>query len=196
MRGAFSVQRAVVLLLGVSAGLATGCNSSSEPSLPIAGTAAKPGMLPPELRCTAARTDDGQSVIRYEIRNVGSETIYIPNGRHMPYVFTRDPGTLVIMQGVNRPEPNVIYEMRQIALTRPLAPAGVLTGEVALPPKTLRDHFDAHPVPPTLQHGAIQVRCEAGWGTTAITKRDQMSIHEFYTWQSTVSAGPFLVVLP
>jgi hypothetical protein len=185
-----------VLLLGVSTRLATGCNANSGPSVPIAGTTAKPGVLAPEIRCTAARADDGQSVIRYEIRNVGSETIYIPSGRHMPYVLARDPDTLVIMQGVNRPDPNAIYEMPQIALTRPLAPAGALAGEVALPPKMLRDHFDAHPTPPRLLHGAIQVRCEAGWGTTAITKRDQMSIHDFYTWQSMVGAGPFQVVLP
>lgn len=185
-----------MLVLGVSAGLVTGCNSSSGPSVPITGTAVKPSVLPPEIRCAEARADGGQSLIRYEIRNVGSETIYIPDGRQMPYVLARDPDTLVIMQGVNRPDPNTIYEMLPIALTRPLAPGDVLTREVALPPKMLRDQFDVHPTPPSLLHGAIQISCEAGWGTTAITKRDQMSIHDFYVWQNTVAVGPFQVILP
>jgi hypothetical protein len=111
-------------------------------------------------------------------------------------VLARDPHTLVIMQGVNRPDPNTIYEMLPIALTRPLAPGEVLTREVALPPKMLRDQFDVYPTPPSLLHGAIQIVCEAGWGTTAITNRDQMSIRDFYMWQSMVTVEPFLVTLP
>jgi len=149
------------------------------------------------MRCAAIPAGDGGVVVRYEIRNVGSETIYILDGRRMPYVFARDPNTLVIFQGVNTPRLGSIYEFPRIALTRPLVPAATITGEVVLPPKQLHDHYYIHPTPPNLQHGTIQVRCEVGWGTTSITNLDQVSMRELLVeWQKVVGYGPFEVVLP
>lgn len=193
-----SMQRVLVIALACSELIAAGCGSPCGGSTgAAAGGSSSHGSAQAEIRCAAESTGSGEVVIRYEIRNAGPNTIHILDGKHMPYLLARDPHTLVILQGIHTPELGTIHEMPGIALTRPLEPAGVVTGEVVLPPKLLHDHYEIHPTPPSLQHGTVRVRCEVGWGTTAITTRDQMSIRQLVLdWQKVAGYGPVEVVLP
>jgi hypothetical protein len=106
--------------------------------------------------------------------------------------------TLVILHGVNPPDPNRLHNMIEIPLTRPLAPGERLAGQQVLPAKMLRDHYGEQPAPDALLHGTIQVRCDVGWGTSPITaaSRRGMSIQQLLAWQQITSFGPFDVVLP
>ncbi len=156
------------------------------------------GLIPAEIRCAAEPTSDGRIIVRYQIRNVGLETIHILDGRHMPYQLALDPTTLVILHGVNPPEPGKLYNMIDIPLTRPLAAGQRFGGEVVLPTGTLRDHFRRHPIPASLAHGTIQVRCEVGWGVSPITaaNRLQMTMPRLLAWQQIARYGPISVTLP
>jgi len=154
--------------------------------------------MPPEIHCAAAPTDDGRTIVRYQIRNVGPEVIHILDGQRMPYRLATAANTLEILHGINPPDPDKLYNMIEIPLTRPLAAGESFAGEVVLPTKTLRDHYGEQPTPDSLLHGTIQVRCEVGWGPTAITAADRgrMSIQQLVAWQQLTGCGPFNVVLP
>ena len=191
--------RTLVLVPVILMMLLFGCNSRSDRLRNKANVASENSApIPPEIHCAAARTDEGVVIIRYHIRNAGTATIHILDGRRMPYQIARDPNTLIVLQGVNPPDPpGALYELPEIPLTRPLASGEVFTGEVALPTKMLRDHHTGlRPTPPTLLHGTIHIRCEAGWGATPITAREHMTMSELFAWQQLTGYGPFDVVLP
>jgi hypothetical protein len=185
----------------VSALIASGCNTVREPAVPepaltnsVGRVAAGSGS--PELYCATSTDNKGQITLRYELHNTRSETIYILNGRRMPYRLVRGPRTLVIFQGVNPPRPNTMYPITEIPVTRPLPPGAVFSGKVALPPRTIAHHYEWGPTPATLQHGPIQVHCEVAWGSTPITQNDQVSMAQLLAWQRIVAYGPIDVVLP
>lgn len=185
-----------VFVLGVVAVTTTDCNSVREPVRNhFTGSADKDNPTPPEIRCTAAQTNDGQPIVRLQIRNVGTETIHILADRGMPYQLARDSNTLVIVQGINKPETDVVYEMAGVPSTRPLAPGRGLAWDVPVGRKMLQDHYLRRPAPASLQHGTIHVRCEVGWGPLP-TRPDKMSLDEVLAWQRIEGYGPFDIVLP
>lgn len=153
--------------------------------------------MAPEIHCSATPAQDGRVVIRYEIHNAGTDPIHLIDGKRLPYQIV-DGTTLVILHGVNPPDPDRLYNMIEIPLTRLLASGERVTGEQTLPMKTLRDHYGEQAAPATLLHGTIQVRCDVGWSTTPITaaSRRGMSIQQLLAWQQVASFGPFPVVLP
>ena len=191
--------RAVVLAIALTAPTLAECNSAPESAHNRAtDTIRMDGPKPPEIDCATVRSNDGHTRVRYEIRNAGAETIYMQNGRRMPYQFARDANTLVIIQGVNRGEPGTIYEMFERPLTRPLAPGTTFAGEVVLGANVLHDHYGGRAAPQSLQHGTFQVVCEVGWGLTPITEAVQrtMSGSELFAWQQVSTSKPLTVVLP
>jgi hypothetical protein len=188
---------AVALGLALAALSATGCNPT-----PSRTSAAEPARrdppMPPQIQCTVTPTSDGRTTVRYEIRNPGADVLYLLDGRHMPYRLAVGSDTLEILHGVNPPDPNKLYNMIEIPLTRPFAPGEHVTGEVVLPAPTLRDHYGEQPTPDRLLRGTIQVRCTVGWGTTPIAAADRarMSIQQLLAWQQLTSFGPISVTLP
>ena len=185
-----------VVALALAALNAVGCNSTLDVAPLAARTASRPDTpIPPKIDCTAEPLDGGRTVVRYKIRNIGSTTIHIVDGRHMPYRIARNENTLVIFQGVNPPDPGTAYAITQIPLTRPLKSGEVVAGEVVLPTMTLRDHYGSYPTPASLLHGLIQVRCEVGWGITPITEQTQISMRGLIAWQHVTGIGPFPVIL-
>jgi hypothetical protein len=190
----FVSRAALVLILLALTGV--DCNSAPEPVRNrVTGSAGEDGPTPPEIRCAAAQGKDGRPIVRFKVRNVGTETIHILAGRGMPYELARDSNMLVILQGVNKPEPGVIYELQPIPPTRPLAPGAGLAWDVPVGEKMLPDHYLLRPAPASLLHGMIHVRCEVGWGAIP-TRPGQMSLDELFAWQRIESYGPFDLVLP
>lgn len=184
------------LLLMLLALTSVNCNSAPEPARNhVIGSGGEDGPTPPEIRCAAAQGKDGQPIVRLKIRNIGAETIHILAGRGMPYELARDSNMLVILQGIHKPEPDVIYEPQGVPPTRPLAPGAGLVWDVPVGEKMLQDHYLRRPAPASLLHGMIHVRCEVGWGTIP-TRPGQMSEDELFAWQRIEGYGPFDVVLP
>lgn len=192
--------RVVLQVLGVALVVlpATGCKPTPDVPHGDTGPARKDRLMPPEIQCSTAPGDDGRVVVRYQVHNAGSQTLYLLDGKHMPYQIVAADGTLQILHGVNPPDPDKLYNLIEIPLTRLLGPGESFAGEAALPVKMLRDHYGERPAPAGLLHGTIRVRCEVGWGTTAITaaERNRMSIQQLLAWQQLVDSGPFDVVLP
>jgi hypothetical protein len=177
---------------------AIGCNSTPDVSHPgDTSPSRKDRLMAPEIQCSSKPTDDGLVIVRYEIHNVGAEPIHLVDSKRLPYQLI-DGTTLVVLHGVNPPDPNRLYNMIEIPTTRPLAPGDRLSGEQTLPAKMLRDHYGELPAPDAVTRGAIRVRCDVGWGATPITaaSRRGMSIQQLLAWQQLVQSDTFDVVLP
>src|ERR1051325_10705287 len=79
--------------------LAVGCGTAPEPLRNHAS--GSPLKISPEVACMNAQTPDRYPIIRYQVRNISSETVYILDGDRMPYQIADDSNMLVILQGVN-----------------------------------------------------------------------------------------------
>lgn len=188
-----TVRRALVVLALCTAG----CNSTPQVSRPgDSSPSGKDRLMAPQIQCAAQSTSDGRVIVQFEIRNAGAEPIHVIDSKRLPYQIA-DGSTLVILYGINPSDPDRLYNLVEIPLTRPLAPGERITGEQALPVKTLHDHYGEQPAPDALVGGTIRVRCDVGWGGTPITasSRRGMSIHQLLAWQQITSSAPFNVVL-
>jgi len=177
---------------------AIGCSSTPDVPRPSdTSPSRKDRLMAPEIQCSAKPAEDGRVVVRYEIHNAGAEPIHLIDSKRLPYQVA-DGETLAILHGVNPPDPDRLYNMIEIPLTRPLAPGERLAGEQVLPVQVLRDHYGEQPTPAALLHGTLHVRCDVGWGTTPITaaSRRGMSIQQLLAWQQITRFGPFAVALP
>jgi hypothetical protein len=134
--------------------------------------------MPVEVTCSA--TVDGIDV---RIVNRSDATVHLLDGDRMPYVL-RSGDELVVLFGVNPPDPDLDYLGISIPCTRPLAPDAAEEHRVALRPLWLRDHYSSERSPTALD-GETTVRCEVGWGETPITDETarQMSITSLLEWQ-------------
>jgi hypothetical protein len=177
--------------------LASGCNSAPDVSRPDTSPVRKDRLMAPEIQCSAITGQDGRVVVHYEFRNAGTEPIHVVDSKRLPYQLTDGP-TLVLLYGVNPPDPDRLYNLIEIPLTRPLAPGEHIGGEQLLPAVVLRDHYGEQPAPAALLHGRIQVRCDLGWGSTPITaaSRRTMSIQQLLAWQQLSRSAVLDVVLP
>jgi hypothetical protein len=195
MLGCAAHDRWITIVLALCA---TGCSSTPD-AIPPGDTSPsrRDRLMAPEIECSAKPAGDGRVIVRYEIHNASAEPIHLIDSKRLPYQLV-DGSTLVILHGVNPPDPNRLYNMIEIPLTRPLAPSERLSGEQALPVTMLRDHYGEQPAPDALQHGIVHIRCDVGWGTTPITaaSRRGVSIQRLLAWQQITSLGPFAVLLP
>jgi hypothetical protein len=138
-----------------------------------------------QVRCTPVV--DGVDV---RITNEGDEGVHLLDGERMPYLLRTDDA-LVVLFGVNPPDPDLDYLGIDIPLTRPLPAGGVEEHRVTLRPLWLRDHYSSERDPVPL-HGAVDVRCEVGWGRTPITaeRAREMSITSLLEWQRLARSEP------
>jgi hypothetical protein len=139
-----------------------------------------------KVECTAA----GASQLRVRIENDADATVHVLAGERMPYLIRDDEGLLVLF-GVNPPDPDVDYYMVEIPTTRPLEPGGTIEHEVSLDPLYLGDHYETEREPASLER-PVTVRCEVGYGDTPIleSERHLYSIESVLTWQKLASAPP------
>jgi len=115
----------------------------------------------------------------------------------MPYVLAPSKHSLVILYGVNAPDPNIDYNVIEIPPTKELASKATLEGTVALTPLILRDHFSSGRTETKLS-GEVSVVFQLGWGATPIQKDDAhiTNINALLKWQTLVSSEPIKVRLP
>lgn len=133
----------------------------------------------------------GRQIIELQIRNNSPTTIHIFDSSRMPYRIMEDDKTLLILYGVNPPDPNKFYYGIEIPLTRPLRTGEEVSVSVDINPLYLGDHYESHRQP-TLLHGRITVIGQVGWGMTPIVAADRprMSIQRLLDWQSLSSSEP------
>ncbi len=180
-----------LLLLGLL--MLTGCCVPTEtPSAPT---------KPLRVSCTPSTGEDGELTVRVAIENASSDTLHIFDSARMPYLLEED-GDLVILYGVNPPDPNTEYFVIEIPPTQPLAPGKRVEDTVSLTPLRLGDHYGLHRErnSPVTRHGAVTVRCEVGWGETPILAREEeqhvRNITQLIEWQQFSRSEPVQVQFP
>jgi hypothetical protein len=143
------------------------------------------------VRCTPA----GPARIQVRIENRSERTVHVLAGERMPYLIAGADGLLVLF-GVNPPDPDVDYYGVEIPTTRPLEAGAAIEHEVALRPLYLRDHYEAEREPSPMT-GTVTVRCEVGWGDTPIepAERHLFSIESVLAWQRLAASEPVQVEL-
>jgi hypothetical protein len=135
------------------------------------------------------------------IENTSDVPLYLFDGARMPYLLDQE-GELVILYGVNPPDPLVNYMVIEIPATKLLPPHGRVEDEVSLTPLRLGDHYtlSRERNSPVTRHGAVTVQCTVGWGETPIlSPREEPSvrnIHELLEWQRLSRATPVEVQFP
>ena len=180
-----------LLLLGLL--MLTGCRVPTEtPSTPTE---------PLRISCTPSTGEAGELTVRVVIENVSDGTLHIFDSPRMPYLLEED-GDLVILYGVNPPDPNVDYFVIEIPPTQALAPGERVEDTVSLRPLHLGDHYGLprERNSPVTRHGAITVHCAVGWGDTPILpapeEQDVRNINELLAWQQLSRAEPIQVEFP
>ena len=134
-------------------------------------------------------TIDGAS-LHVRIENDSDATVHIFDSARMPY-FILDDADLLVLFGINAPDPEVDYFMIEIPTTRPVDPGEVVEHDLALDAVTLGDHYETDRETTALEP-PLTVRCEVGWGTTPIveSERHLYSIETVLAWQQLTSAEP------
>ena len=151
--------------------------------------------------CTTATGDDGEITVRVVIENVSDATLHIFDRARMPYLLEED-GTLVILYGVNPPDPNREYFVIEIPSTQALPPGARVEDEVSLTPLRLGDHYSLprERNSAVTRHGAVTVRCEVGWGQTPILPAPEeehvRNIDRLLAWQQLSRAEAIQVEFP
>jgi len=134
-------------------------------------------------------TADG-ATLHVRIENDSDTTAHVLDGERMPYVIRDDDGLLVLF-GVNPPDPDTDYYMVEIPTTRPLEAGEAVEHDVVLDPVPFHDHYtyDTDEVP---LERPVTVRCEVGWGDTPILAAEQhlYSIESVIAWQQLTAAAP------
>ena len=152
---------------------------------------------PLQVSCSSIINDSGQASVRYQIKNVADSTIHIFDSPRMPYLLLQEDKSLLVLHGVNPPDPDIDYYMIEIPITRPVKPGEVVSYEVSLVPLYLRDHYQKQSKPTEL-HGSLTIHCQVGWGETPIleSERHTKSINTLLDWQHMTKAEAIQVNLP
>jgi len=153
----------------------------------------------PEIRCNIIPGKDGSSLIAYEISNLSADTIHIINdNKNAPYQLMRNSDTLVIFHGLHAHDSRALPHIIEIPTTRSLRPGEILSGKTVWPMRAMRDYYGGHGTPVSLLHGAIKVRCEAGWWSVPITEADRARLlfPQVLASQHIIGYGPLELLLP
>lgn len=152
---------------------------------------------PIQVVCSSILNEEGQPSVRYQIENISDSTIHIFDSPRMPYLLQQEDGSLIVLHGVNPPDPDIDYYGIEIPITQPVEPGEVVSYEVSLQPLYLKDHYETQREPTEL-HGSVTVHCQVGWGGTPIlaSERHKKSINFLLDWQNITEAEPTEVNLP
>lgn len=119
----------------------------------------------------------GRAAVRVRLVNGSDLEVHLFDGPRMPYLIREEDGMLLVLYGVNPPDPELDYFGIEIPLTKPLPAGESVEHEVRLSPLHLHDHYEADRAATEL-HGTVTVLCEVGWLERPITAeaRDRWSI--------------------
>jgi len=150
-----------------------------------------------KLTCQLDQQNPNRPSLSIALFNSLSETVHIFDSPRMPYFIRQEDGSLLVLIGVNPPDPEIDYGMIEIPLTRPVLPGESVSWMVDLAGIHLKDHYQAAWEPAELQ-GTIPVVVQVGWGTTAIEPEDrfQTQINALLEWQKLVECAAGEVVFP
>jgi len=173
--------------------------------LALAGCRAPAETPPPPAPAEALRVSctplTGEVAVRVIIENVSDATLHIFDSWRMPYLLEQD-GDLLILYGVNPPDPNMEYYMIEIPTTKILPPGEQVEIQVGLTPLRLGDHYSLprERNPAVTKHGTVTVHCEVGWGRTPILpspeEQNVRNINHLIEWQQLSRAEPIQVRFP
>ena len=91
--------------------------------------------------------------VRFRVTNTSSATVHVFASARMPYLLLEADGSLLVLHGVNSPDPNIDYAVIEVPTTQPLEPGQSVAGEVALHPLVLADHYEKQLEPNTAWSG-------------------------------------------
>jgi hypothetical protein len=148
--------------------------------------------MPSDEAVTVECTPAGEAV-DVRVTNRSDATVHVLDGERMPYLLRAEGGGLLVLFGVNPPAPDLDYLGIEIPPTRALDAGADLRHHLALRPVVLGDQFSLEREPLPL-HGEVTVRCEVGWGESAITPH-ATSITGLLEWQRLARSQPVEVVL-
>lgn len=133
----------------------------------------------------------------YEVKNLSNAPVHLFVGDRMPYKFQQEDGSVLILHGVNAPDPEMDYYFIEIPLTRALEPGATALFYTQLHPFVQGDHYGTAYEAANL-HGELTVGLEVGWTATAITEanRHTLSIQQVLQAQRLVAAAPIQVRFP
>lgn len=151
--------------------------------------------------CTPATGEDGEIMVRVTIENISDDTLHLFDSHRMPYVLEEDGG-LLILYGVNPPDPNLEYYMIEIPTTKALPPGERVEDTVSLTPLRLGDHYSLPRERNSVvtRHGAVTIQCAVGWGYTPILppheEQSVQNITQLLEWQRLSPAEVIQVQFP
>lgn len=137
---------------------------------------------------------DGSLGLHLAGQNMAVDTLYIFDSARMPYLILQEDGSLLVLHGVNAPDPDVDLPLIEIPMTQPLAPGETWETSIALSPLMLADHYKKSRTATVLK-GAVTVHFQLGWGSTPIlpSDRERLSITQLLAWQNLSAAEPLTV---
>jgi hypothetical protein len=136
---------------------------------------------------------EGTLRLHLSVENKAEDTLHIFDSARMPYLILQDDGSLLVLHGVNAPDPDIDYTFIEIPVTQALPPGGPWESSVALAPLMLSDHYGAARKATVLQ-GDVQVHCQVAWGKTPILPADRnRPIQDLLDWQGWAQAVPLTV---
>lgn len=151
--------------------------------------------------CEPTQGEGGAPAVSVVIENASSDTLHIFDSPRMPYLL-EEGDDLVILYGVNPPDPNTDYFAIEVPPTKVLPPGERVEDTVSLTPLHLGDHYGLprERNSPVTRHGAVTVRCEVGWGKTPIlpapAEQAVRNINDLLAWQELSRAEPVEVQFP
>jgi hypothetical protein len=160
-----------------------------------------PPVDPIRVSCEPTQGEGGALALSVVIENVSGEPLHIFESGRMPYLL-EEGDDLVILYGVNPPDPNVDYFAIEIPPTQALPPGEWVEDAVSLTPLYLGDHYGLprERNSPVTRQGAVTVRCEVGWGETPILpapeEEDVRNINDLLAWQQISRSEPVEVRFP
>lgn len=140
------------------------------------------------------RLEDGNLILKYTVENISETTVHLFESIRMPYLILQEDGSLLVLHGVNPPDPMINYYSIEIPVTRPLEAREILHFEATLNPFTQANHYETYPKPTPLS-GEKKVVVQVAWGTEPILKEElnDMNINLVLAWQNLVSSDPIQV---
>ncbi len=152
---------------------------------------------PLQVSCSSTQDANGEVTLHYQIKNMSNATVHVFDSQRMPYLIMQDDKSLLVLHGVNPPDPEVDYYSIEIPITRPVEPEEVVSYQVRLTPLYVSDHYERHTTPTNL-HGLVAVHCQVGWGETPIliSEQHKKSINFLLNWQHLAKAEQIQVKLP
>ena len=160
-----------------------------------------PPVDPIRVSCEPTQGEGGALALSVVIENVSDGTLHIFDSGRMPYLL-EEGDDLVILYGVNPPDPNTDYIAIEIPPTKALPPGERVEDTVSLTPLRLGDHYGLprERNSPVTRQGAVTVRCEVGWGETPILPAPEeqavRNINDLLAWQELSRSEPVEVQFP